>query len=390
MSAPALVLLPFLLQGLVMGVDEFGFHRRREVPRWEWAGHVLDTSVFLACLALPVLLAPTAPHVRLFGVLAAVSCLLVTKDEFVHQRLCTAWEHWVHAVLFVLHPLVLVAAAWMWIAGGPRGALGIQAALAGAFLAVQAVWGAGRGNRPEIDNRVYDGLGERWYGADDDPVALLRAESRLRTAWILGAVRTPSRILDVACGAGFLANPLAAAGHRVTGIDLSHESLEVARRHDASGSVAYLPMDARNLAFPDGHFDVVCMMDFLEHLAEREEVIREAARVLRPGGLFFFHTFNRTPLGGLVAIAGVRMFVKNTPARMHVYHLFLKPSELREICLRHGLSIRDLRGVRPRVLSRAFLRLLVTGRVGDGFQFVFTPRLGMGYCGRAVKGDGLY
>jgi len=386
-SAPALALLPFALQGLTMGVDEFGFHRWREVPRWEWAGHLLDTAVFLACLTLPLVLEPTGGHLRAYGALAAFSCLLITKDEFVHQRLCTAWEHWVHAVLFILHPLVLLATAWVWVAGGPRGALGLQVALVGAFLVVQGLAGAGRRRRPEIDNRIYDSLGERWYEADDDPVALLRAESRLRTAWILGELPAASHVLDVACGAGFLANPLAAAGHRVTGIDLSGESLAVARGHDPTGTVAYLPMDARSLAFPDGHFDVVCMMDFLEHLEERDAVIREAARVLKPGGWFYFHTFNRTPLAGLVAIQGVRLFVRNTPEHMHVYHLFLKPSELRGICGRHGLAIDTLRGVRPRILSRAFLGLLATGRVGDGFEFLFTPFLGMGYCGRAVKGD---
>jgi 2-polyprenyl-6-hydroxyphenyl methylase/3-demethylubiquinone-9 3-methyltransferase len=384
-SAPPLALLPFALQGLAMGADEFGFHRMREVPRWEWAGHLLDTAVFLACLALPLALAPTGAHLRLYGALAAVSCLLITKDEWVHKRLCTALEHWTHAVLFILHPLVLLATAWMWMDGGPRGALALQAAFAGGFLALQTVAGAGR--RPEIDNRIYDSLGERWYGATDDPIALLRAESRLRTGWILGELPAGSRVLDVACGAGFLANPLAAAGHRVTGIDVSLESLAVARGHDPTGTVAYLAMDARSLALPDGRFDVVCMMDFLEHLEDRDAVIREAARVLRPGGWLYFHTFNRTPLAGLVAIVGLRMFVRNTPEHMHVYHLFLKPRELRGICRRHGLAIEELRGVRPRVFSRAFLRLLATGRVADGFQFLFTPFLGMGYCGRAVKKD---
>jgi 2-polyprenyl-6-hydroxyphenyl methylase/3-demethylubiquinone-9 3-methyltransferase len=144
-------------------------------------------------------------------------------------------------------------------------------------------------------------------------------------------------------------------------------------------------MDARRLSFPDRQFDVVCMMDFLEHLAERDEVIQEAARVLKPGGWFFFHTFNRTPLSWLIAIKGVEWSVKNTPKNMHVYELFLKPSELREICARHGLEIEVLRGVRPRVFSWAFLGMLFTARVSDRFQFVFTRSYPIGYCGRARK-----
>lgn len=391
-----------------MGIDEFGFHRHRTVPLWEWLGHALDTLVFLACLTCPLLLAPTPANLGFFAGLAVFSCLLITKDEFIHQRLCSGGEHWVHAVLFILHPIVLIATAYLWMGLGTANLVGafpssvpmagrmllFQVLLVAGFLLFQvAYWsrrqfldGAGQG----INNTIYDDLGERWYTATDDPVALLRAESRLRTTWVIAELRTrfegrPLAILDVGCGGGFLANPLARAGHRVTGIDLSWDSLFVARRHDPTNSVDYQAMDARSLAFPEGQFDVVCMMDFLEHLPEKEVVIREAARVLRPGGYFYFHTFNRTLMAGLIAIKGVEWFVRNTPKNMHVYDLFMKPAELNELCVRHGLAVEDLRGVRPRVFTTAFLKLLFTGRVEDQFQFEFTRSLNIGYCGRARK-----
>ncbi len=391
-----------------MGVDEFGFHHQRAVPRWEWMGHALDTSVFLACLVCPLVLAPEPANLRLYGVLAVISCILITKDEFIHQRLCSGGEHWLHAVLFILHPIVLMATAYLWISTGTaalkglpvpapalaRGMLLLQILVVSGFLAFQIAYWSSRQQKeedgPGINNTIYDALGDRWYTATDDPVALLRAESRLRNAWVLSELKTQFgqrslAILDVACGGGFLANPLAEAGHDVTGIDLSQDSLEVAKRHDPTRSVSYLSMDARALSFPDGRFDVVCMMDFLEHLPERDAVIREASRVLRPEGWFFFHTFNRTPLGGLIAIKGVEWFVKNTPRHMHVYSLFLKPSELRDLCARHHLAIEVVRGVRPRIFTWAFLKLLFTGRVSDQFQFTFTRSQSIGYCGRARK-----
>jgi 2-polyprenyl-6-hydroxyphenyl methylase/3-demethylubiquinone-9 3-methyltransferase len=400
--------LPFGLQGLAMGFDEFGFHHRRTVPHWEWIGHALDTAVFLACLAIPLLLPPTSANVHFFGWLASFSCLLITKDEFIHQRLCSGGEHWVHAVLFILHPIVLIATAFLWMRLGSSALslaptpgltltgwmLILQVLLVSGFLTFQVLYWSRRywrdGKAPGINNAIYDELGERWYTATDDPVALLRAESRLRTAWVITELRehfgeSPLAILDVACGGGFLSNPLATAGHHVTGIDLSEDSLAVARRHDATRSVTYVPMDARRLAFPDGQFDAVCMMDFLEHLAERDEVISEASRVLKPGGWFFFHTFNRTPISGLIAIKGVEWFVKNTPQHMHVYELFLKPAELRALCTKHELVVEVMHGVRPRVLTVAFLKLLLTGRVSDQFQFVFTRTQSVGYCGRARK-----
>ena len=402
---PALWCLPFVLQGLAMAADEFGFHRRREVPRWEWLGHALDTLVFLACLACPLLLPPLGPNLRLYAGLAVFSCLLITKDEFVHQRLCSGGEQWLHAVLFLLHPVVLITTALLWAGLGAelvpaprpewaRAMLVGQGLLVAGFLGLQLTFGAGRKGpkrtAPGVDNDIYERLGERWYTATDDPVALLRAESRLRTPWVLEQLKAafgerPLAILDVACGGGFLANPLARAGHEVTGVDLSLASLEVAHRHDPTGRVTYLVQDARMLAFPEGSFDAVCMMDFLEHVEDRDAVLAEAARVLKPSGQLFFHTFNRTPASWLFGIKGVEWSVLNTPKRMHVHRLFLKPAELAELCAGNGLAIGAMLGVRPRVLTLAFLKMLITGRVSDRFQFEFGRSLSMGYCGWARK-----
>jgi len=381
-------LLPFALQGLAMGVDEFRCHAAREVTPWEWRGHVLDTAVFLACLACAALLDPGTAQVRLFAGLAVLSCLLVTKDEFRQHLPCTGGEHWLHAVLFLLHPMVLFAAWRLWTVPGGRGPLLLEAALTAGFLAYQALLGAGR-PRAAINNAIYEDLGERWYEAQDDPVALLRAEARLLVPWVASQLADPGlRILDVGCGGGFLANPMAALGHRVTGIDLAPASLVVARRHDGSRTAIFLAMDARQLAFPDETFDAVCMMDFLEHVADKEAVIREASRVLKPGGLLFFHTFNRTALSWLIAIKGVAWSVANTPRHLHVLPLFMKPAELTDLCGRYQVRVEQVLGVNPRVRSWAFLRMLLTARVGDGFQFQFTHHLGIAYCGVARKAGG--
>jgi 2-polyprenyl-6-hydroxyphenyl methylase/3-demethylubiquinone-9 3-methyltransferase len=241
-----------------------------------------------------------------------------------------------------------------------------------------------------IDNGCYADLGERWYTADDDPVALLRAEARLRTGWVLETLRSLSsgrslQVLDVGCGGGFLTSPLAAAGHSVAGLDLSPGALAVARRHDPTGAARFYAADARRLPFKDATFDAVCAMDFLEHIRERDRFLAETARVLRPGGLFLFHTFNRNPFSHLVAIKGVAWFVRNTPRDMHVIELFLKPRELRALCAAQGLRIEAFHGVRPKLLLGPMARLLFTGRVDARFEFVFTRCLAMGYCGFARK-----
>jgi 2-polyprenyl-6-hydroxyphenyl methylase/3-demethylubiquinone-9 3-methyltransferase len=240
-----------------------------------------------------------------------------------------------------------------------------------------------------VDNAVYSLLGDRWYDADDDPIALLRAEARLRNPWVARHVeeafpRRACRVLDVGCGAGFLSNALGARGHRVVGVDASQEALDVAARRSPSPHVTYRLGDARALPFDDASFDVACAMDLLEHVEDPAPVIAEIARVLGPSGLFFFHTFNRSLFAWLVVVKGVQWFVKNTPRDLHAARLFVRPEELRAMCGGRGLAVIELLGVRPAV-DGAFVRMLVSGVVPPRFRFVFTRSLAIGYSGLARK-----
>ncbi len=113
-----LLLLPAALQGLVMSVDELVFHRKRGLPRWERWGHPLDTLTAALCYAwLVVVPARSTNALPVYVALCAFSCLFITKDEFVHARLCEPLETWLHAVLFVLHPLVFLAFFVVWYSG---------------------------------------------------------------------------------------------------------------------------------------------------------------------------------------------------------------------------------------------------------------------------------
>jgi 2-polyprenyl-6-hydroxyphenyl methylase/3-demethylubiquinone-9 3-methyltransferase len=399
-------LVPVALQAAAMLVDEGWFHRRRELPRWERIGHPLDTLTIATCLGWLLAGGGFGGYIGL----AIASTLFVTKDEGVHAKLCGAGEQWLHAVLFALHPIVLAAFGYLaW--SGHHGVLVGQLVVTLAFMTYQVVyWNVARRTRT-INNEWYADLGERWYHAQDTPIALLRAESRQRNPWIADEiVRTlgplPMRVLDLGCGAGFLANYLATRGHVVTGVDTTEENLAVARAHapttaargamDGAGTAAASAMgagsatyelgDACALPYSAASFDVVCAMDLIEHVEHPDQLIAEVGRVLRPGGMFFFHTFNRTRLANLIVIKGVSWFVKNAPDDLHVIDLFRSPDEVAAMCRDAGLEITVMHGSRPRFRWPLF-RMLLTGRVGDDFAFTFTRSTAIGYTGHARRLD---
>ena len=241
-----------------------------------------------------------------------------------------------------------------------------------------------------VDNSFYDHLGEDWYSRTDHPIALLRAESRWRNPWVLETLRirlgsAPLRVLDLGCGAGFLSNELAKAGHAVTGLDASAPSLAIAAARDSTRTARYELGDALALSRGIGEFDAVCAMDFLEHVDQPDRVVSEAARVLRPGGLFFFYTFNRNPLSWLIAIKGVEWLVKNTPPHLHTLEAFIRPAELEAYCASVGLKVEESFGVRPDFGKREFWKMIRTGRVEDGFAFKRTSSRMLAYCGFAIR-----
>jgi 2-polyprenyl-6-hydroxyphenyl methylase/3-demethylubiquinone-9 3-methyltransferase len=241
----------------------------------------------------------------------------------------------------------------------------------------------------EINNKIYHELGDQWYTANDNPVALLRAEARLKNPWISTTIKKELRpgshsVLDIGCGAGFLVRDLEKSGHRVTGIDLSAASLDTARRFHPDSNANLICMSAHDLdRFAPASFDAVCAMDFLEHIENPEKIVNAVARVLKPRGLFFFHTFNRNWLSWLIVIKGVEWFVRNTPERLHVYSMFIKPSELKAWCDRSGLRIMEWHGIRPKIFSQAFFKLLRKGTVDNSFEFIFSRSRLLGYAGVA-------
>jgi 2-polyprenyl-6-hydroxyphenyl methylase / 3-demethylubiquinone-9 3-methyltransferase len=240
-----------------------------------------------------------------------------------------------------------------------------------------------------VNNDFYDDLNDSWWDGQNHPIALLRAENKIRNPWIQNTLKKhfdrKLNILDIGCGGGLLTTFLAENGHQVTGIDTSKHSLETAKKQDRNGKINYIEGCALTLPFKDQEFDCVCAMDLLEHIPCYETAVKEAARVLKNDGLFFFHTFNRNIFSFIMIIKGVEWFVKNTPPDMHVYDKFIKPKELLNTFKTCDLELLSLQGLVPDFKSRSFLKMLTTRCVDNDFRFKFVKNTLTGYVGVAIK-----
>lgn len=135
-----LLLIPIFLQGFVIFVDEFYFHLKRGLPKWERIGHPLDTISFLGCFAFTLLVSPSESHILIYAVMSVFSCIFVTKDEFVHAQKCSPGEHWMHAMLFLLHPICLYCFYRLWLSKEFQSILRLQAGAITLFLFYQIIY----------------------------------------------------------------------------------------------------------------------------------------------------------------------------------------------------------------------------------------------------------
>jgi 2-polyprenyl-6-hydroxyphenyl methylase/3-demethylubiquinone-9 3-methyltransferase len=157
------------------------------------------------------------------------------------------------------------------------------------------------------------------------------------------------RVADLGCGGGLLAVPLLDKGANVTGVDISAASIAVAS--EASGRRGeFLVGDICHLPFPPDSFDLVLLMDVIEHIEQAEQVLMEASRVLVSGGKIMLGTINRTWSAWFWALVVAESFGL-VPRGTHSYDLFRSPAELEKFCKAAGLTLSVLQGERPRIWS---------------------------------------
>jgi 2-polyprenyl-6-hydroxyphenyl methylase / 3-demethylubiquinone-9 3-methyltransferase len=229
--------------------------------------------------------------------------------------------------------------------------------------------------RARNDVRQYDDLAGEWW-RPDGAFAMLHWIAQARAVLIPPATHDNAVLVDLGCGAGLLAPHVAGKGYRHVGVDLVRSALEQAATH---GVVPVLA-DVTRLPLADGCADVVSAGELFEHVTDLPGAVREACRILRPGGLLVLDTLNDTALSRFLAVT-VAERLRGAPRGIHDPDLFVDRRRLVAEFARHGVDLHT-RGFRPALGGT--LRWLAHRRQGGG-RMVPTWSTAVLYQGKGVK-----
>lgn len=161
------------------------------------------------------------------------------------------------------------------------------------------------------------------------------------------------KILDIGCGGGLIAEPFSHMGADVTAIDASEKNIEVAKIHaQKSGlKIDYRATSAEELLNEKEKFDVVFALEIIEHVADVENFVKSCTALVKPNGLVFIATMNRTLKSLALAKIAVEYILRWLPAGTHDWKKFLKPSEINSCAKAAGLELIELNGFTYNLLN---------------------------------------
>ncbi len=210
------------------------------------------------------------------------------------------------------------------------------------------------GTAVEAEIRKFGALADRWWDPEG-PMRPLHRMNPLRTGWIAERIakahgRTGRdlaglTILDVGCGAGLASEAFARMGAEVTGLDAAGAALEAARAHAAGLPITYVEGTPEALAGTGARFDAVVALEVIEHVADRAAFCAALAALVKPGGLVFLSTLNRTTRSFVMAKLGAEYLLRLLPVGTHDWRMFVTPGELGADLRRAGLTVTDLAGM---------------------------------------------
>ncbi|MFC1848315.1 bifunctional 2-polyprenyl-6-hydroxyphenol methylase/3-demethylubiquinol 3-O-methyltransferase UbiG [Chloroflexota bacterium] len=225
---------------------------------------------------------------------------------------------------------------------------------------------------------VHDDHAEAWWDGSRYFLRMLANQVHARIAYFdrINPRWEGLDTLDLGCGGGFMAEALAGRGARVVGIDPWNTVLRVARTHAKTSNldIQYIIAAGESLPLDNNSVDRVVSVDVLEHVLDLRAVLTEIHRVLRPGGLFFFDTVNRTWAARMLAVRLLEDVLRLMPRGMHDPGRFIRPSELKAELERLDFRVSPMTGMGPVRINRRLEPV-----------FGLLPSTAIMYLGHAVK-----
>ena len=224
-------------------------------------------------------------------------------------------------------------------------------------------------DQKEIDN--FAAMSSQWWD-EAGPMAPLHDFAPVRIDYILDSISrigtrpassqaagpstplTGLSILDIGCGGGILAEPLARLGATITGIDATAPAIDAARAHaDLSDlPITYECRTAEDLAASGAKYDVIYASEVIEHVTDRPLFARAIANMLVPGGTVVITTINRTLASLALAKFALEYVLRLVPVGTHDPARFVRPHELRSEFAAAGIILDDMTGFAPRPARR--------------------------------------
>ena len=158
--------------------------------------------------------------------------------------------------------------------------------------------------------------------------------------------------LDIGCGGGLLSESLARLGATVTGLDPSARLVEAAKQHAA------LHPRTREIDYhggktveefaeeqPGKQYDIVCLLEVLEHSSDAASLLRASSALLKDDGLLFLSTINRTLKSHIGTILGAEYIMRYIPVGTHNWHEYRSPDEVAQLMDQVGVEKVDVSGM---------------------------------------------